>query len=144
MFRRIVIASTVAAGLAVASSALAGESDAEECLRTKVWDSYAEGWAIRTMSTTSLATGKTRNYLVTLYEGNQYRIGACGDDTVTDVAVLLYDTNGKLLKSSEGKVREPAVDYEPAATGSYYVVLYARALEEGAAEGGVAMAVTYK
>ena len=58
----------------------AGEAEADACLRTKVWDGYADGWGIRTMTSTTLGSGKTRNYLVTLYEGNAYRIQTCADE----------------------------------------------------------------
>lgn len=58
----------------LAAAAFADEKDAESCLRTKVWDGYAQGWGVRTMTSTAIPDGRTRNYLVTLYEGNEYRI----------------------------------------------------------------------
>lgn len=127
----------------LALPASAGEEEAETCLRTRVWDGYADGWGIRTMTSTKLAAGKTRNYLVTLYKGNQYRIEACGDDAVQNVDVLLYDTDGNVLKRDESDDASPKVEFEPSSTGSYYVVVYQRELK-GADEAGVAMAVVYR
>ncbi len=122
----------------------ADEKQAEECVTTKVRDGYAEGWGIRTMTTTTLAPGKTRNYLVTLYAGNEYQLQACGDDTVGNLDVLLYDTEGNLLSRDDVEDRQPAFNYTPKTTDTYYVVVYLRSLKGGGDDAGVAMAVTYK
>jgi hypothetical protein len=129
----------------VSAAALAGdELAAETCLRTKVWDSYAEGYGVRTMTSTSLASGATRNYLVTLYKGNEYQIRTCGDDLVKNLDVYLYDLNGKVIAQDATVDREPAFGYKPEATGTYYIVVHARELTDATKEAGVAMAVTYK
>ena len=38
-----------------------------------MWDGYADGWGIRTMTTASLEAGATRNYLVTFYPNKEYQ-----------------------------------------------------------------------
>jgi len=135
----IVLATALLAG-----PALANEKQAEECVNTKVWDSYGDGWGVRTMTKTTLETGKTRNYLVTLYAGNQYRMLACGDDSVTNLDVLLYDTEGNMLSRDDSEGREPNFAYTPETTATYYVVVYLRGLKDQKSDAGVAMAVTYK
>jgi len=141
--QRLACALALMGGL-VAAPALAGTKEAEECLRTKVWDGYAEGWGIRTMTSTALATGKTRNYLVTLYKGNEYRIETCGDEHVANVDVLLYDTEGNVIERDKTEDREPSIQYSPEQTGSYYLVLYMREMDDKKDEAGVAMAVVYR
>ena len=126
------------------SPAHADEKQAEECVTTKVRDGYAEGWGIRTMTTTTLAPGKTRNYLVTLYAGNEYQLQACGDESVGNLDVLLYDTEGNLLSRDDAEDRQPIFNYTPETTNTYYVVVYLRSLKAGGEDAGVAMAVTYK
>jgi len=140
---RTLITGLLALGLA-AAPAEAGKRDAEDCLRTRVWDGYGDGWGIRTMTSTELAAGKTRNYLVTLYKGNEYRIEACGDGSVKNVDVLLYDTNGNVIKRDESDDKTPRFEFTPEETGSFYVVVYMRDLEEGKDDAGVAMAVVYR
>ena len=76
------------------SSAWADEAAAETCLRTKIWDGYNSGWAVRTATKTSLGQGEHRVYLVTLYAGNEYKVMACGDSNVANVDVVLYDAKG--------------------------------------------------
>jgi hypothetical protein len=134
----------IATSLLLGSPALAGESEADACLRTKVWDGYADGWGIRTMTSTTLADGKTRNYLVTLYEGNAYRIQTCADDAVKNLDVLLYDTKGNVIARDSAVDREPVVEFKPEATGTYYIVLYNREAATPGSEAGVAMAVVYR
>ncbi len=134
----------IGAWLLAAPPAHAGEREANTCLRTKVWDGYAEGWGIRTMTSTELEDGKTRNYLVTLYEGNEYQITTCGDASVTDLDVLLYDTAGNVISRDKTTDREPILTFKPEQTGTYYVVLYHRAAAQAGATGGVAMAVVYR
>lgn len=125
--------------------AMADEAEAESCLRTKVWDGYADGWGIRTMTSTELELGKTRNYLVTLYQGNEYKISTCGDPRVANLDVLLYDTKGNVISRDSTTDREPLLEFKPDATGTYYIVLYVRELAEASdTMGGVAMAVVYR
>ena len=127
--------------LALSSVALAGESAAESCLKTKVWDGYAEGWGVRTMTSATIPDGKTKNYLVTLYEGNEYRIRTCADEKVRNLDVLLYDAKGSLVMRDSTQDREPELAIKPSATGTYYIVLYAQATAPKGTQGGAAMAV---
>lgn len=123
--------------------AMAGESEAETCLRAKVWDGYNEGWGIRTMTSSELAEGKTRNYLVTLYKGNEYQIATCGDANVAKLDVLLYDTDGNVVTRAKDVNREPKIEFTPEDTGTYYIVLYLREVVSKK-HAGAAMAVVYK
>jgi hypothetical protein len=134
------LALTLLAGLQTAE---ADEKKADTCLRTKIWDGYGEGWAVRTATTASLAQGEHRVYLVTLYAGNEYKLQVCGDDSATDIDIVLHDAEGVELVRDQTNDREPVVTYKPANTETYYVVLYAGQVTEGQ-DAGVAMAVTYK
>ena len=133
-----------AAVFALVSPASADEKVAEECVQTKVWASYADGWGVRTLTTDTVNPGKTRNYLVTLYAGNEYRVTACGDTNVANLDVLLYDTAGNVVTRDDSADREPTFTFTPSATATYYVVVYLREVRNTKEDGGVAMAVTYK
>ena len=140
---------TILAGLTLGAAllsppALADESEASSCLRTKVWDGYGDGWAIRTMTSTDLQAGKTRSYLVSLYADNEYRITTCADSHAKNLDVLIYDTEGNIVVRDETTDREPSIDFKPTASGTYYVVVYLREAAEGADQAGVAMAVVYR
>lgn len=124
--------------------ATADEAEAEACIRTKVWDGYADGWAIRTLHNTTLESGATKNYLVTLYKGNEYKFMGCGDANYANVDLLLYDVNGNVVLKEDGSDREPSLEFTPEETSTYYVVVHARGLAEGKTNGGVAIAVTYR
>jgi hypothetical protein len=124
--------------------AVADEAEASSCLRTKVWDGYGDGWAIRTMTSAELTSGKTRSYLVSLYADNEYRIATCGDANIKNLDVLLYDTKGNIVQRDDTVDREPSLEFTPPATGTYYVVLYLREPVEGATKAGAAMAVVYR
>jgi len=130
--------------LAASSPAQADEAEASSCLRTKVWDGYGEGWAIRTMTSTELESGKTRSYLVSLYAESEYRIATCGDEGVKNLDVLIYDTKGNIVHRDTTADREPSLEFKPSATGTYYVVLYLREPAENVTSAGVAMAVVYR
>jgi len=132
--------------LATASAvpAHADEDEAESCLRTKVWDGYADGWGIRTMTTTSLEFGATRNYLVTFYPNKEYQIQTCGDDAVKDLDVVIYDLEGKVQKRDETSDNMPVVQFKTDKIATYYVVVHAKDLAAADAKAGVAVAVTYR
>jgi hypothetical protein len=124
--------------------ASADEAEAEACLRTKVWDGYADGWAIRTMTATTLTAGATRNYLVTFYKGNEYQIQACADASSQNVDLVLYDLNGEVAKRDESTDRQPKLLFKPTKTSTYYIVVHARQLEKEKTESGISVAVTYR
>ncbi len=126
------------------SGALADEAEAESCLRAMVWDGYADGWGIRTMTTTTLEQGKTRNYLVTFYPNKEYQIRTCGDDGVQDLDVLIYDLEGKVKKRDETSDAKPAVTFSSDQIATYYVVVHAKQNTSASAKAGVAVAVTYR
>lgn len=134
------LALTLLAGIGTAE---ADEKQADSCLRTKIWDGYGEGWAVRTATTATLGKGEHRVYLVTLYAGNEYKLQVCGDDSATDIDLVLHDAEGVELVRDQTDDREPVITYKPANTETYYVVLYAGQVASGQ-KSGVAMAVTYK
>lgn len=139
-----------AAAIAAVSTALlpttafAGEKEAKTCLNTKIWDGYNDGWAVRTAVDATLKQGEHRVYLVTLYAGNEYSLKACGDGQTANIDLVLHDKDGKEVARDKSSDREPSVAFTPPRTGTYYVALYAAELAKGAADAGVAMAVTYK
>jgi len=133
-----------AALLMMPQLASANEKEAEACLRTKVWDGYADGWAIRTMTATTLASGATRNYLVTFYKGNEYQVQACGDSASSNLDLVLYDLNGDVVQRDDSTDQQPALRLKPTKTATYYIVVHARSLNEGKKESGVSVAVTYR
>ena len=91
----------VCASLFCAGVAIADEKEADDCLRSKIWSGYDEGWAVRTATTTTLKSEEHRVYLVTLYEGNEYKISVCGDKNIANVDVVLHNANGDELKRAK-------------------------------------------
>lgn len=138
MFR---LATALMGAALLATPALASEKDGEDCVRTKVWDAYGDGWHIRTLTSTTLASGATNSYLVTVYQGNEYKFQACGDDKVNNLDILLYDLDGNVVHRDDSASSEPALLLSPETTTTYYLVVYAR---ETTGDGGVGVAVTYR
>lgn len=124
--------------------AMADEAEAESCLRAMVWDGYADGWGIRTMTTTTLGHGETRNYLVTFYPNKEYQIRTCADGGVKDLDVVVYDLDGKVQKRDETSDAKPAVTFKSDKIATYYVVVHAKQNASADAKAGVAVAVTYR
>ncbi len=122
----------------------ADENSAESCLRTKIWDGYNTGWAVRTATTTSLGQGEHRIYLVTLYAGTEYKVMACGDDLAGNVDLVLYDALGNEVMRDQTSDREPILSYKPTATDTFYVAVHATKVNDAAKKAGIATAVTYK
>jgi len=130
--------------LFVSGLAVADEEEADTCLRTKIWEGYNDGWAVRTATSATLAEGDHRIYLVTMYAGNEYRLQVCGDANANDLDLVLHDANGTELMRDESDDREPLINFKPASTDTYYIAVYAGSLAKGQTKSGVAMAVTYK
>ena len=124
--------------------AMADEDYAETLLRQKIWDGYNEGWAVRTATTAELNQEEYRIYLVTLYAGNQYRILGVGDKDVTNLDLVLHDSDGNTVRYDETSDPQPELQFAPDSTATYFVVVHARSLKEAGGKAGVGMAVTYK
>ncbi len=129
---------------ALASLAYADEAEAEACLKTKIWEGYNSGWAVRTATAATLGKGEHRIYLVTLYAGNEYKLMACGDTAVANVDLVLYDSLGNEIMRDKNRDREPILSYRASATDTFYIAVHATELNGAAVNGGVATAVTYK
>jgi hypothetical protein len=130
--------------LTLGGVAIADEEEADTCLRTKIWEGYNEGWAVRTATSATLAEGDHRIYVVTMYAGNEYRLQVCGDANANNLDIVLHDASGTELMRDESDDREPLVNFKPSSTDTYYIAVYAGALAKGQDKAGVAMAVTYK
>ena len=145
--KRIFGASALALSLVAGSFAgvaIADESEADSCLRQKIWDGYNDGWAVRTATSATLKQGEYRIYLVTLYAGNEYKVLSCADAQAKNVDLVLHDSDGNVVVQDEGEGREPTLSYKPTTTDTYYVAVHATSLTETTAKSGVGMAVTYK
>jgi len=130
--------------LSLGGVAIADEEEADTCLRTKIWEGYNEGWAVRTATSATLEEGGHRIYVVTMYAGNEYRLQVCGDANANNLDIVLHDANGTELMRDESDDREPIVNFKPSSTDTYYIAVYAGSLAKGQGKAGVAMAVTYK
>jgi hypothetical protein len=130
--------------LALFTPAYADENAAEACLKNKIWEGYNSGWAVRTMTTTTLAQGEHRVYLVTLYAGNEYKISACGDSELGNVDLVLYDALGNRILQDQSSDREPVLSYTPSVTDTFYIAVHATRLANPTGKGAIATAVTYK
>lgn len=140
----------VAALAAFAGSAVADQDEADTCVRSKVWDAYPQGWAVRTITKADLGEAEHRIYLLTLYAGNEYRFLGCGDQTLANVDLVLYNADGQMLVQDQTADRQPEVVYRPSTTDTFYLAVHA-AKRATAAEGtpqapraSVATAVTYR
>lgn len=130
--------------LLAASTARADEAAAESCLKAKIWADYSSGWAVRTATAATLGEGEHRVYLVTLYQGNEYKFLGCGDSNVANIDLVLYDEAGQKVAADASGDREPLLTYKPTATASFYLAVHASKLNVATEKGGVATAVTYK
>jgi hypothetical protein len=130
--------------LAALSPAMADEATAESCLKTKIWEGYNSGWAVRTATNATLGQGEHRIYLVTLYAGTEYKIMVCGDNLLTNADIVLYDSLGNELLKDTQDDREPVLTYKASATDTFYIAVHATRTVDPAAKAGVATAVTYK
>jgi hypothetical protein len=128
--------------LLVAPSALADKEQSDSCLRTKIWEDYTEGWAVRTATNTQLKVGEHKIYLVTLYAGNTYKFMVCGDESAVDIDLALHNADGKPMEHDDTEGRDPSVQFTPDKTSTYYVAVYAQSVKGETTN--VAMAVTYQ
>ncbi|NCG18563.1 MAG: hypothetical protein GWP91_06080 [Rhodobacterales bacterium] len=111
---------------ALSTQAAQAKSPVDDCLRTKVWDTYPEGWSVRATSETQVEFGGTQFFKATLLKGRNYRVLTCAEEGVKDLDVLLYDKDGQVVERDQTQNREPMLSFSPDKTATYYIVLYLR------------------
>lgn len=127
----------------------ADQGPSESCVKGKVWADYKEGWAVRTITTTHLGELEHKIYLMTLYEGNEYKWIACGDTALKNVDIALYDSDGRLLLQDQTDSSEPTLTFRPETTEAFYVSVHATEFEKRAkgkspSKAAISLAVTYR
>ena len=130
--------------LGFALGAQASESEATSCVRTKVWESYDEGWSLRTLLDASLVHGDKKVWKIGMYSDRTYRLMACGVAPSLDLDIVIYDGAGKVVLRDDTRDRQPGLSFVPAESGAYYVVLHARQNAAADVAADVALAVLHK
>lgn len=130
--------------LLLAGFAHADPADSEACLRTKIWEGYNDGWAVRTVANASIADKGHRVYMVTLYAGNAYKILACGDKMAANVDLVLYDKTGAAVQRDMTPDREPTISFTPSTTDTFYIAVFNTTPREPSKASDIATAVTFK
>ena len=141
--RALLILAGLTLGL-LAPGAMADDKDAETCIRTKIWDGYADRWAVRSATKALLRTGEYRVYVLTMYKGTEYRFQACGDKAAGNVDLVLHNSKGVEIKRDDSDGREPELSFRPAATDTYYIAVFLASQADPTQRSGVALATTYR
>jgi hypothetical protein len=118
-------------------------SEEQDCIRTRTYDAYEEGWKIRATSETTLALGHTEHLKTTLIKGRQYRVITCSDSGVKELDVILYDKKGNILTRDQQEGPTPSLVHQTTANGLHYLVLYLRDADDREAPQNVAWALLH-
>ncbi|MCB9682887.1 MAG: hypothetical protein H6733_15575 [Alphaproteobacteria bacterium] len=131
--------------LAASTPALADDDSATvACVRNKVWEAYDGGWGLRTITHDTAVVGERLTWKVTLYANRTYRFLSCAQDGAEDVDLVLFDSNGHVVKSSSEGGRAPTLEISGAELGAYYIVAYLRKADAPKAPREIAVAITHK
>lgn len=107
------------------------EAAAECCLGAKWWEAAEDGWGSPRFETVTLEPGKYEKFPVTLTKNLHFRFEACGDETVSEVDLLLYDPKGEVLVQDGQEGREPRMTWFEPQRGTRTVVVYLRSTTTG-------------
>ena len=123
---------------------LPDEEVARDCLETKVWEDYDEGWSLRTLDASSAGEGEMQAYPLTLMASNQYEFIACSDEKVHAIDLSLADNDGDVIAYEEVDGREALLPFEPEETDTYYLTVSAIEVAETASRVGLSVGILYK
>jgi hypothetical protein len=123
---------------------LPDEEVARDCLETKVWEDYDDGWSLRTLDASSAGEGEMQAYPITLMASNQYEFIACSDDKVHAIDLSLADNDGDVIAYEEVDGREALLPFEPEVTDTYYLTVAAIEIAENASRVGLSVGILYK
>jgi hypothetical protein len=100
-----------------------GNDDVDTCLRLLAEEALPQGK--RSVSRQIRVVGLDREavYAVTLFSGNSYEFATCSAKHITDLDLVLYDQEGKLVAAHTEIDRGPVLSHKPAITGTHYLVL---------------------
>ena len=109
-------------------------TESESCLRTKIWDMYADDWSVRSTTTAELGPNQHQKYSINLYTGRDYYFMVCADKRIQTVGLQLYGPDGTKIESIYDQGRQPTARFAPTQTGQHFLVIQAR--ETRSATGG--------
>lgn len=124
----------------VSAPAHAEEPATNSCLLAKIGTQHEQGYTTHTATTMELAKDERHTFVVTMDEGKEYVVQACGGEAVTNLDIVIQDGSGTELSRDKTDDREPVIRYTPSATASYTIVVHAAALSTASASTGIAVA----
>lgn len=118
-------------------------ADARCCMGAKAWEASESGWGSPKAEDFLLEPGKYEKISFSAIKGMTYRFEACGDASVRELDLILYDKEGKELLRDEQEGREPIFTWTAPSSGARYLVVYLRETAGGAPGGVSQYAFTY-
>lgn len=123
------------------SPALASDAT-ETCLQAKMWETEEQGYAVRAVSTKSLAVSEFETIKTALFSNREYVVRSCADKGVSQLDLVVYDGQGQEIARSTDKGRSPNLTISPQTAASVYIVVQVRGATPG--PHGVSIGVLYK
>lgn len=99
----------------------ASPTDAELCAALLSGVGALGGYRLRGADTDALREDYYMDYTVTLYRNTDYIILACGDETVRDIDLYIYDDNGNLVSQDRATDAAPVAQITPRWTAPFKV-----------------------
>lgn len=104
---------------------------AECCLGAKWWEASEDGWRSPRFKSVTLKPGEVYEAPVTLTKDLHFRFEACGDPTVTELDLYLYDADNNILVTDGLPGREPRMTWVETKRAQRKVVVYLRETTTG-------------
>lgn len=104
---------------------------ATECVQTRSWEAYADGWRVRSINTGPLAPGERRNLALQLLAGQSLRIEVCGEEKVAVLEAQLVDAEGNRRVLDTGD-RQLTLAHEARENAVQHVLITNLSTEAGA------------
>jgi hypothetical protein len=126
------------------SRTLPDEAEARDCLQTKVWDDYDDGWSVRNVSVSNMNKDERMTFPVTLMAGLEYRFYACSDSQGEALSLSILDAQGQLVLDAESDGREVELEMNPRDTKPYYLSISAKEISEDVARAGFSLGIIFR
>ena len=122
-----------------------GDSEAaRSCIREQVMVSYESGWSLRGSTIARLGNDDAQAYTLSLLEGLEYRLMACGDEQTGPINLVILDEDGRQVGGQAGQTRQADLVFHPPHTGTYTLAVVNESLPSDTWRASVAVSVSYR
>jgi len=123
---------------------LPDESQARSCLEVKIWNTYDDDWAMRSLEVDHMAQSEFKVYPLTLVQGMDYQFIACSEEKTDAIQLSIYDDKGNILTENKVNGRELLLEWNSDKTQDIFLSVQSFVNDQEVKQMGTSVGILYR